>query len=704
MAELALFLGSLGVVGYFLNRDGKMPRQTKTLSVNDASYKPTEQNVLPIQPNNRSVEIQNQELQKMTDRYLSSYQFPNSNILPPSPYSRGGNADTFGTNELPADKYAQQAIRSGHAGAYEQIQDEAIAIEAGTLPFGDLNLNLDVARPSLHSLQGSFLSEPYSGITEPFSAGGNGIPNSQQPGLSTGSSPYIPSSASNKQSLTGTAATLAAMQATADTAAQNGGIVWGDGSATGSYSTPFHNNMIPFVGSKMTQNTDPDANKNTLEDFTGTGIGSTVGGYKQKVEAPALFAPSSQLGNVFGNAEIDHDSSLASAQSSMAGIYGRMANVGPSERQYVGPGINVGPDVPSTGGFHQFTRLLPSNVDDYKCNSFEDRVASCGSAYVQKPEQVGYMNQNGPARVFRYDYWNTAPTGQPPSGIHYNAPTNTAGYGNGDVRCKDPPIVPYAGSAGGREGFGQTNRAEYQAQQRSVAQKNQCYQAGYQSSCPYNGIASGGGNCSGGNAPGGYVNGNYVVLDQNRDDTGTREFNELSNVHSYVPAVGDCPSQWGARQTQRQSTMAAYSGNPTLNDSGIGQPTSEYMYQQAECNDKRDFRDSCLAGPCCSWGYTPGAGNCNFTNEPHCAMPNVNTYKTSHSFRPNPINEQASIQRYIPMQNYMYNPNRDIANGCRQADRLDGNILSTLASNPYAGPMLKSIIQPVACGPCQDCC
>jgi hypothetical protein len=45
-------------------------------------------------------------------------------------------------------------------------------------------------------------------------------------------------------------------------------------------------------------------------------------------------------------------------------ITNKMNNVPPIERMNVGPGLGVGPDVPATGGFQQFFRVLPNNINE----------------------------------------------------------------------------------------------------------------------------------------------------------------------------------------------------------------------------------------------------------------------------------------------------------------------------------------------------
>jgi hypothetical protein len=61
-------------------------------------------------------------------------------------------------------------------------------------------------------------------------------------------------------------------------------------------------------------------------------------------------------------------------------LYGRqnvtnkMNNLPPVERIRVGPGLGVGPDVPATGGFQQFFRVLPNNINEERLTTIEGRT------------------------------------------------------------------------------------------------------------------------------------------------------------------------------------------------------------------------------------------------------------------------------------------------------------------------------------------
>jgi hypothetical protein len=108
-------------------------------------------------------------------------------------------------------------------------------------------------------------------------------------------------------------------------------------------------------------------------------------------------------------------------------LYGRqnvtnkMNNLPPVERIRVGPGLGVGPDVPATGGFQQFFRVLPNNINEERLTSLEGRVgpanpvvknggaggigemthkAKATKAWHRPPAQTSAQGQGGAIRGF----------------------------------------------------------------------------------------------------------------------------------------------------------------------------------------------------------------------------------------------------------------------------------------------------------------
>lgn len=55
-------------------------------------------------------------------------------------------------------------------------------------------------------------------------------------------------------------------------------------------------------------------------------------------------------------------------------VTNKMNNLAPVERLQIGPGLGVGADVPSTGGFQQFFRVLPNNINEERLTTLEGRT------------------------------------------------------------------------------------------------------------------------------------------------------------------------------------------------------------------------------------------------------------------------------------------------------------------------------------------
>jgi hypothetical protein len=147
-----------------------------------------------------------------------------------------------------------------------------------------------------------------------------------------------------------------------------------------------HNNMVPFYGAKLTQNMNstgvPQAGDNNTCDAVRNGFADvtpwrdklqTFTGcdemYMHKREVGPMFSPAEQqTGWVFGTPAFRPDMDRYKES-----IYLRN-NEAPVEKINVGPGIGLAYTVPAQGGFQQYTRILPNNVNDYKANQLEGRV------------------------------------------------------------------------------------------------------------------------------------------------------------------------------------------------------------------------------------------------------------------------------------------------------------------------------------------
>jgi len=158
----------------------------------------------------------------------------------------------------------------------------------------------------------------------------------------------------------------------------------------------YHNNMVPFYRGNSTK-----------QNMGGTGIasgsyidGSNVPGnvtginsgfdystpwqtqlatftglddtYLHKREVGPMFSPAEQqTGWVFGTPLFRPDMDRYTE-----GLSQVRNDLRPVEPEMVGPGLNLDPSIPAAGGFHEFTRILPNNVSDYKANQLPGQVIS----------------------------------------------------------------------------------------------------------------------------------------------------------------------------------------------------------------------------------------------------------------------------------------------------------------------------------------
>lgn len=146
-----------------------------------------------------------------------------------------------------------------------------------------------------------------------------------------------------------------------------------------------HNNMVPFFGSSVKQNMAGTGVKsgnytdgidvNSGFDYTTpyedklntfTGLDDT---YLHKREIGPQFSPAEQQGNwVYGMPAFRPDEDRYTQSLFLRN------DLAPCEPEMVGPGLALDPSIPAAGGFHDQTRVMPNNVNDYKANQLEGRV------------------------------------------------------------------------------------------------------------------------------------------------------------------------------------------------------------------------------------------------------------------------------------------------------------------------------------------
>lgn len=170
--------------------------------------------------------------------------------------------------------------------------------------------------------------------------------------------------------------------------------------------------IMPFYTSGKTQNTNTQYKQRKMDLFTGNLLEGTsaTGTWKSKEEIPNMFYPTAQgvvtsggtVGNPAGQADIEK---IRTMQSS------RQNNVVPAEQIRVGPGLAVGPEVASTGGFQQFYRQLPLNVNEYRLTQLPGRTNHPASR-VEKAEaqQIQQVNHHPDALVLSLEDRPPEPT------------------------------------------------------------------------------------------------------------------------------------------------------------------------------------------------------------------------------------------------------------------------------------------------------
>ena len=78
---------------------------------------------------------------------------------------------------------------------------------------------------------------------------------------------------------------------------------------------------------------------------------------------------------------------------------GRMNNLSPIEKQYVGPGIAVGPEVAATGGFQQIVRVNPENVGAHRLTTLPGRSGPAHDVFGGRRGKMGDIANNRPEKT-----------------------------------------------------------------------------------------------------------------------------------------------------------------------------------------------------------------------------------------------------------------------------------------------------------------
>jgi hypothetical protein len=149
--------------------------------------------------------------------------------------------------------------------------------------------------------------------------------------------------------------------------------------------------VMPFFSSERKQHTSTNLKQTRMELFTGAIYEdqSQTGYYRRKEERAPLFRPeevrqkvtfSGTTGNQIYNAENREDRFV---------LPNKKHHMTPTEQIRVGPGINTPVDVPASGGFHTYTRILPKNIGEYSKNNLPGRSGAGGAGGVPGSSLIG---------------------------------------------------------------------------------------------------------------------------------------------------------------------------------------------------------------------------------------------------------------------------------------------------------------------------
>jgi len=149
-----------------------------------------------------------------------------------------------------------------------------------------------------------------------------------------------------------------------------------------------HNSGTPFFSSIRKQNTNDNVKQRRFEMFAGA---ESVD-YKPKREVAPIFSPEETKTDI-RSFQVQSDSDRLQRYIPST----TMNNVLPFEQQKVGPGLHT--DDNTTGGFHQYFRILPNNVNEYKKNNFEGRVIA-GKGVTMDRQSTENVESRRPERFY----------------------------------------------------------------------------------------------------------------------------------------------------------------------------------------------------------------------------------------------------------------------------------------------------------------
>ncbi len=226
---------------------------------------------------------------------------------------------------------------------------------------------------------------------------------------------------------------------------------WSGISLTGEQINPnnfTHNNMQPFFGGNLTQNTDEFATRGIFENFTGD-----MDSYQHKKEQGLFFEPQKNMGNVYGASNLD------GYMLDRYYVSNVRSNETPVEKVYVAPNLNAGYNasgqgaIRGNGDIEARDYAMPKTTNELRVKtdpkiSYYGRIIS--GAHVAKPGKIGtlYKNRpdtyyvNSPERYFTTTGAVEAPAARPCQVLKYTNRKTT------ELKTRVNSAAPVHGSKG----------------------------------------------------------------------------------------------------------------------------------------------------------------------------------------------------------------------------------------------------------------
>lgn len=425
--------------------------------------------------------------------------------------------------------------------------------------------------------------------------------------------------------------------------------------------------------------------QNRMETFTGT---SDVT-FQHKRECENRFEPQKDLSHING-APLSIQGNRADRYS--PAVTNQMHGVAPVERQYVGPGLNIDPSKPATGGFHDTFRILPNNVGGYKKNNFGGRVVA-GKGVTPNRDALPHIQDNRrPER-----YYTVCDRDVAPSRSQYSGQSQRPLY--------EPKLTSreQSHSAGGpaRPGGFEERRAATRDHDATLCQgvANPSRQVGGRTDGVYDMRFTDREHC--GDATNVTFASGSTLQHMDGANPTMRESASRYEGHAHgheMAAGGHTTAQYDAPLTAREQTSSSYGGAAHY---GIGgHATQEYRAQPTQ----RGKAGNEVAGPAASVhkgssvqtaarnanpyyqreemgvSFTPGGGRMNLTGDAATVLPNAEFRQDRNSHAVSHGKGAVAIPHVEQQGQIEHAPKVPASNPRTELDIARGQ----LADNPYA--------------------